>query len=96
MKVLIADDEAPARQRLRAMLGELSDWEVAAEAGDGRSANLAAARIDRQHCGNVSRHQPAYKGRGRPRTPGLKANSPPWRGYRRAVFLSMPSAAVVT
>jgi len=36
MKVLIADDEAPARTRLRAMLGELPDWEVVAEAGDGR------------------------------------------------------------
>jgi two-component system response regulator AlgR len=38
MKVLIADDEAPARSRLRAMLAELPDWEVAAEAGDGREA----------------------------------------------------------
>ncbi len=38
MKVLIADDEAPARSRLRAMLGELPDWEVAAEAADGRDA----------------------------------------------------------
>ena len=38
MKVLIVDDEAPARQRLRAMLGELPDWEVVAEAGDGRAA----------------------------------------------------------
>jgi two-component system response regulator AlgR len=38
MKLLIADDEAPARTRLRAMLAELPEWEVVAEAGDGRDA----------------------------------------------------------
>ena len=39
MKLLIADDEGPARQRLRAMVAELDgDWEVASEAGNGREA----------------------------------------------------------
>jgi two-component system response regulator AlgR len=38
MKLLIADDEAPARMRLRSMLGEVADWEVAAEAENGRAA----------------------------------------------------------
>ena len=38
MKLLIADDEAPARLRLRAMLAEVPDWEVAAEADNGRTA----------------------------------------------------------
>ncbi len=38
MKLLIADDEVPARQRLRALLAELGDWEVAGEAGNGREA----------------------------------------------------------
>ena len=38
MKVLIVDDELPARQRLAAMLSGLSDCEVAGEAGNGRQA----------------------------------------------------------
>jgi two-component system response regulator AlgR len=39
MKLLIADDEGPARQRLRAMVGELDgDWEVTCEAVNGREA----------------------------------------------------------
>jgi two-component system response regulator AlgR len=38
MKVLIADDEAPARLRLRAMLAELGGWDVAGEADNGRDA----------------------------------------------------------
>jgi two-component system response regulator AlgR len=38
MKLLIADDEAPARQRLRSMVAELGDWEVAGEADNGRAA----------------------------------------------------------
>jgi two-component system response regulator AlgR len=38
MKLLIADDELPARQRLRSMMVEFSDWQVAGEAGDGREA----------------------------------------------------------
>lgn len=35
MKVLIADDELPARARLRQMLSEISDCEVVGEAGHG-------------------------------------------------------------
>ena len=38
MKVLIVDDEAPARQRLAAMIDELDDAEVVGEAGNGREA----------------------------------------------------------
>jgi two-component system response regulator AlgR len=38
MRLLIADDEPPARQRLRAMIAECPGWEVAGEAGDGREA----------------------------------------------------------
>jgi two-component system response regulator AlgR len=38
MKVLIADDEGPARQRLRAMLAGQHEWQVAGEAGNGREA----------------------------------------------------------
>jgi len=38
MKVLIVDDELPARQRLAAMLSGLADCEVAGEAGNGRQA----------------------------------------------------------
>ena len=46
MKLLIADDEAPARQRLRAMLAEMDDWEVAAEADNGRAAVEQALALD--------------------------------------------------
>jgi two-component system response regulator AlgR len=38
MKVLIVDDETPARQRLAAMIDELGDAEVVGEAGNGREA----------------------------------------------------------
>ncbi|MDZ7810459.1 MAG: LytTR family DNA-binding domain-containing protein [Arhodomonas sp.] len=38
------DDEAPARQRLAAMIAELGDWEVAGEAADG---DQALAQVDR-------------------------------------------------
>lgn len=38
MKVLIADDEAPARARLRRLLEEIPDCEVVAEAENGRDA----------------------------------------------------------
>ncbi|MCP3902029.1 MAG: response regulator transcription factor [Planctomycetes bacterium] len=36
--VLLADDHVPYRQRLRAFLDEVPDFEVVAEAGDGRTA----------------------------------------------------------
>ncbi|HEV2111881.1 MAG TPA: LytTR family DNA-binding domain-containing protein [Gammaproteobacteria bacterium] len=38
MKLLIVDDEAPARERLKNLLRELPDMELAGEAGNGREA----------------------------------------------------------
>ena len=38
IKILIADDEAPARNRLRELLAELADVEVIAEAKNGQEA----------------------------------------------------------
>ncbi len=38
MKILIVDDEQPARDRLRRLLGEEPECEVIGEAGDGRAA----------------------------------------------------------
>ena len=38
MRVLIVDDEPPARDRLRRLLGELDGWEVVGEADNGRTA----------------------------------------------------------
>lgn len=38
MKLLIVDDEAPARDRLRRLLGEIEDCEIIAEAGNGEEA----------------------------------------------------------
>ena len=38
LAALVVDDESPARARLRALLGELADIEVAGEAPDGESA----------------------------------------------------------
>ena len=38
MRVLIADDEAPARERLRSLLSEIPDMEVVAEATNGEQA----------------------------------------------------------
>lgn len=38
MKLLIVDDEPPARDRLRRLLEELDDYEVVAEAGNGEEA----------------------------------------------------------
>ncbi len=38
MKILIVDDEPPARMRLRGMIERLPDCEVAGEAGNGREA----------------------------------------------------------
>lgn len=43
MKVILVDDEAPARQRLHALLEKESDIEIAAECGDGESALAAIA-----------------------------------------------------
>ena len=43
MKVVIADDEPLARERLRALLAAHDDIEVVAEAGDGRAALQACA-----------------------------------------------------
>lgn len=41
MKVLIVDDEAPARDRLRRLLGQINGVEVVGEAADGESALIA-------------------------------------------------------
>src|SRR5580692_11092001 len=38
LKVLIVDDEPPARERLRSLLAEIADVEVAGEAQNGREA----------------------------------------------------------
>jgi two-component system response regulator AlgR len=38
MRLLITDDETPARDRLRRLLGELADYDVVGEAADGRQA----------------------------------------------------------
>jgi two-component system, LytTR family, response regulator AlgR len=44
MKVLIVDDEAPARDRLRRLLAEIGDCEVLSEAGTGQEAVAIVAR----------------------------------------------------
>lgn len=44
MKVLVVDDEAPARARLARLVGELDDCEVVAEAGNGAEAIRAVER----------------------------------------------------
>ena len=46
MKIVIADDEPLARERLRALLAEQADAEVVAEAGDGHEALHACAAHD--------------------------------------------------
>lgn len=38
MKILIVDDEPPARDRLRRLLEEMDDWDVVGEADNGQSA----------------------------------------------------------
>ena len=38
MRVLIVDDEPPARERLRSMLAEAGEFEVVGEAGHGEQA----------------------------------------------------------
>ncbi len=45
MNVLIADDEAPARRRLRTLLAELGGYTVVGEAADGREAILRADEL---------------------------------------------------
>ena len=50
MRVLIVDDEAPARERLRLLLGELPDVSVVGEAASGPEALGIAAR---EHPGTV-------------------------------------------
>ncbi|MFP5506477.1 MAG: LytR/AlgR family response regulator transcription factor [Gammaproteobacteria bacterium] len=45
MKVLLVDDEALARERLRRLLAELPDVSVCGEAGDGRSALALCAEL---------------------------------------------------
>ncbi len=45
MRILIVDDEPPARDRLRRLLGELEDCEVAGEAENGNDALAACARL---------------------------------------------------
>ena len=44
LRAVVVDDEPPARARLRALLDELPDVEVAGEAGDGRAALVLCAR----------------------------------------------------
>jgi two-component system response regulator AlgR len=47
LRILIADDEAPARQRLRRLLSELAgDYEVAGEAADGEQVLAACGKGD--------------------------------------------------
>jgi two-component system, LytTR family, response regulator AlgR len=45
MRVLIVDDEPPARDRLRRILGELEDCEIVGEAGNGNDALAACANL---------------------------------------------------
>ena len=45
MRVLIVDDEAPARDRLRGLLTEIETCEVAGEAGNGAEALTACAQL---------------------------------------------------
>jgi two-component system, LytTR family, response regulator AlgR len=45
MRVLIVDDEPPARERLRSMLVETGEFEVAGEAGNGVEALTLVDRL---------------------------------------------------
>src|SRR4051794_16269352 len=38
LRVLIVDDEAPARERLKSLLAEIGDFQIAGEAGNGEQA----------------------------------------------------------
>ena len=46
LKVLIVDDEAPARERLRSLLAEIADIEVIGEAANGHEALKATSDLD--------------------------------------------------
>jgi two-component system response regulator AlgR len=46
LKVLIVDDESPARERLRSMLAEIADIEVIGEAANGHEALKATAELN--------------------------------------------------
>ena len=46
MKLLIADDEGPARSRLQALVGEIGGWQLVGEAGNGREAVERAVAQD--------------------------------------------------
>ncbi|HSN70407.1 MAG TPA: LytTR family DNA-binding domain-containing protein [Steroidobacteraceae bacterium] len=46
LRVLIVDDEAPARERLRRLVDEIDDFEVIAEAGNGEEALSRCADTD--------------------------------------------------
>ena len=50
IRILLADDHTVVRQGLRKVLEERSDWEVVAEAGDGREA----VRLAEQHKPDVA------------------------------------------
>ena len=45
MRLLIVDDETPARERLRDMLGQLGDCEVIGEAANGNDALSVCATL---------------------------------------------------
>lgn len=45
MRILLADDEAPARARLRGLLGEIGGCEIVGEAANGREALEQADRL---------------------------------------------------
>jgi two-component system, LytTR family, response regulator AlgR len=46
LKVLIVDDESPARERLRSLLAEIADIEVIGEAANGHEALKATSDLD--------------------------------------------------
>ena len=72
MKILVVDDEAPARRRLLRMLAAVSDVEVVGEAGDGIEAR---AQID-AHAPDLvllDIHMPELDGLSLARDPGMPA-----------------------
>ena len=60
LRVLIVDDEPPARERLRSMLAEVGEFEVAGEAGNGEQA---LDMVDKLH----ARHRAARRAHARHR-----------------------------